>query len=400
MRILMICNPNERNNLRNVFVKHNVAVSENIIFLSNFEQARDFIISHLFTNHRHIDLIITADKLINNDFDLHLVDWIRSSSLDYSEKNFKVNALPIILYDKEIRSSDYYQHGFDAMVERNSNDNHQHFLSVIQSVVKNFRSKILDDLELLRIELEDLQTGQFTGLDLYYLLKIKSDPRQWASRTKILSQDFIKNPRGLGHDWLENNKTQMEQDIDRYQGILKNLLRYNRVDSEKKVLHHLYNEAQWILQQDLYKKPIYEPALMKNRSQYEEPDYLLPSAFPGIIPTNITEVKPHLFRVLHERERKPGFRQQYDDSLIQVSDYERLTRTKKGRKQIDELVEYETSTLSFTLLASNGCEMEKNQKRVEELRRDHYPKVKLESHDDKLQQAIAFYERLGSGRVA
>ncbi|MEI9808328.1 MAG: hypothetical protein WDO16_10925 [Bacteroidota bacterium] len=400
MRILVICNPHEKNNISNVLVKHNVAVGENIIFVSNFEQARDFIINHLVTSHQHIDLIITADKLINNDFDLHLVDWIRYRSMDYSEKNFKVSALPVILYDKEIRSSDYYQYGFDAMVEKNSNDNHRHFLSVIQSVVKNFRSKILDDLDLLKIELEDLQANPFVNLDLYYLLKIKTDPRHWASRTKILSQDFIKNPRRLRYDWLENNKTQMEQDIDRYQDILKNLLRYNRVDSEKKVLHRLYNEAQWILQQDLYKKPIYEPALMKNESQYEEPDYLLPSAFPGIIPTNITEVKPHLFRVLHERDRKPGFRQQYDDSLTQISDYERLARTRKGRKQIDELVDYETTKLSFTLLASNGREMEKNQKRVEELRRDHYPKVKLESHDDKLQQAIAFYERLENCRIA
>lgn len=399
MRILAIFNLNDQDLLHHILIKHNVAAHENIIFVSNFEQAKEFILNHLVNNHQHIDLIITADKLYNNLFDVHLVDWLRYSQLDYSFRNFKLNALPVILYDKEIRSSDYYLHGFDATVERNSYGQHHHFLSVIELVVTKSRARVLDDLELLKLKLDDLQSRAMIRLDSHYIMKIKSDPYHWAGRTQVLSEAFIRNPRRLQYDWLENEKQKMERDIDEYESIIKKLHKYNKVHSEKRVLHALYNNAPWILRQDLFRDPIYEPSLMKNSSEYEEPDYLLPSAFPGIIPTNITEVKPHIFPVLHRRKRKPGFRQPFNDGLIQVSDYERYTRTRKGREEINGLLDYKESNFTFTLLASNEEEMNINKKRVEELGGDHFPKIKMETHNYKLDQAILFYERFRKGTI-
>src|SRR5688572_25581396 len=114
MRILGIFNSYDQDFLRNILLKHNVAASENIILVSNFEQAQDFIINHLVNHLQHIDLVITADKLDNNHFHQHLIDWIRYSRLNYSAKNFKLKSLPTILYDNEVHSTDSYWHHFDA----------------------------------------------------------------------------------------------------------------------------------------------------------------------------------------------------------------------------------------------------------------------------------------------
>src|SRR5258705_333097 len=150
MRILFICDFLERNHLRNIFTKNNIAANENLIFVSSFSEAEDFIVNFLFSNKQHIDLIITGDKLINNN---------------------------------------------------------------------------------LNIDFELLQKGYYHILNPYYHLKIKSDPKYWASRTAILSENFINSPRILNYNWLEDNLIEMEQHIDRYEDIIKNLTRYNKVNS-------------------------------------------------------------------------------------------------------------------------------------------------------------------------
>ena len=83
----------------------------------------------------------------------------------------------------------------------------------------------------------------------------------------------------------------------------------------------------------------------------------------------------------------------YEDAMVQVSDCERHTRTKRGRSELNKVVDYRSSNLTFTLLASNDKEMEFNLRRIEELCRDHYPKIKAETHDERLRQAIQYFER-------
>jgi len=393
MRILLICNLYDKNHVIRILVKNNIAQFENIIHVPNFEAAYDFIDKMLILRQGHIDLIITADKMMNNPFDIHLVDQIRYSSEEYSNTNFKVKSLPVILYDREITSSDYFQYGFNARIERHEYDNQQHLADSIRSIVKSGRSAILDDLDLLRIDSEELQNGYLPVLDPYYLLRIKPDPYYWASRTKILSESFIKTPRLLDYDWFLDNKVDWEKEIDRYEDIIKNLACYNRVNSEKRVLHALYNKALWLLRLDVFHKPVYEPALVKNGAEYEEPDYVLPSSLPGYISTNILEVKPHLFPILHRRKRKPGFKRNFQDAMEQVADYQRYVRKEKGRRELDKLVNYESSKLSFTLLASNDKEKEINLKRIEELQRGQFPKIKTETHNDRLRAVIAYFER-------
>jgi hypothetical protein len=91
--------------------------------------------------------------------------------MEYSEDNLKDSALPIILYGKELRSSYNYLYGYNATVEQNSDDYHQDFFNVIRSIVGDFRSAILADLDKLRINVNKLQSGYNYSLDAQYQYK-------------------------------------------------------------------------------------------------------------------------------------------------------------------------------------------------------------------------------------
>lgn len=394
MRILMICDARDRESLAKILVKEQAAVRENILHVPNFEKANEFRLNQLEIGQGHVDLIIIADQIIGNNYHVHLVDEIRAAHGDeYSCHNFKMNQLPIILYGREIQSSDHFQHGFNGFIEKHDYDNQRQLINTVQSVVKEARAGILDDLDMLKIDRERLQNGFLPATDAHYTLKIRPEASGWAAWTKILSESFIRQPRRLDYDWLVDNRLDWEMTIDRYMDIIQNLARYDKVNSEKRVLHSLYNQALWLLRLDVFGIPYYEPGLMKSASNYEEPDYVLPSSMPGFIPTNILEIKPHLLPILQCRKRKPGFKRNFQDAMIQISDYERHVRKGMGRKELNRLVDYKTSKLSFTLLASNDKEQEMNLRRIEELRHDHYPKITTETHNDRLRAAIAYYER-------
>ena len=361
MKTVVIENSGNKSFIPEVLSKHNIVTPENIFFFKNFSEVENFAVKHLGHDKKHVDLIITADKIPGNEFGTHLIDWLRNIDLNYSNKNFKLNSLPVILYDKEVRSSDYVHRRFDAVAEKSANDNHNEIINTIKSVVKSARLKVFDDLDLLGIDVEALQNSHWGGPDIHYNSRAKNDPKDWASKTKVLSEDYITRPRKLLYAWMFDEREQMELDIDQYQKILTDLKKYNKVDSERNVLHSLYNKALWILQLDLYNKPIYEPLLRKNKNRFEKPDYVLPSSFPHYIPTNVTEVKPHLLRMIERRKRKPNFLKPFSDALIQLCDYNRFLTKKVGRKQLDAILDYKSLLkIDYTLLASNDDEKYKN----------------------------------------
>src|ERR1700680_3459311 len=149
MRILIICDQRHKYHLEKTLVNNNVADELNIPFVPNFEKAYEFLNNQVFNTQGHIDLIITADKISNNPYDMHLVDRIRYMDDEYSGNNFKINQIPVILYEKEIVNSDYYNYNFNARVTRTESDDQNHLINTINSIVKNARSGIRDDLDLL-----------------------------------------------------------------------------------------------------------------------------------------------------------------------------------------------------------------------------------------------------------
>lgn len=392
MRILVVCVRSEKERIRQILVKTNVAAHANILFAYSFDGAKSFIERHLVQEGCHLDLLIVSGTIELDAGSVHLVDWLRNAETSYSRKTFKVASLPIIFYGREIRYSDYYEYGYNARVRMNLNDRHDQLVQSTRSVVKGFREGLWEDLDLLRLNFDELQGGFLASLDPYYLIRIKSDPAYWASRTMILCEEFIRTPHPLDYPWLQDDTQAMEFDIEDYEGVLRDIKRYNRAQSEKTVFHRLYNRAPWLLQLDLFCKPIYEAQLMKNSREFEEPDYILPSGAPGLIPNNITEVKLPTLALLHKRRRKPGLKSGASDALIQLGDYRRHLRKKAGKEQLAELVK-NSGPVNYTLLASNDDERYTNEKRLKDILEDHYAGLRLVTHHEKLEEAVRYYER-------
>ena len=140
---------------------------------------------------------------------------------------------------------------------------------------------------------------------------------------------------------------------------------------------------------------LYEKPLMKNKSNYEEPDYILSSPMPKHIPTTIFEVKLSNIEILAKRNRKPKFLDKFEDGLIQTSDYYRHLKLEKHKKEMgSDILGYKPGAITFKLLASNDKAMQRNEKRIRELLKDHYLMLEFLTHDELLSLMINYYQRL------
>src|SRR5687767_14654160 len=104
---------------------------------------------------------------------------------------------------------------------------------------------------------------------------------------------------------------------------------------------------------------IYEPILKKICGGSEIPDFVLRAYLKNNVPTTITEVKPHLLKILQTKYRKAVFLQNFQQALVQAADYNRFLNTRHGRMCLEELLGETMKELSFTLLASNNDEYER-----------------------------------------
>ena len=130
-----------------------------------------------------------------------------------------------------------------------------------------------------------------------------------------------------------------------------------------------------------------------NSNEYEEPDLILFFCFSSDIDTNLVEVKPHLVKIVHDRQRKPYFVQKFHEGLYQTAYYQRFLNKEHGKAELEKHLTYLPTNITYTLLASNDQERARNPALVEELINHHFSKIKLETHDDRLQVRFEYFER-------
>ncbi len=401
MRLIIVYDQIRKDTLINILVRNNLAERENIIHFPTFEKAIEFFTNDLIDSSGHIDGLIVGYRYSKNDYDKHLADWLRISPFEYSSGNFKQCSIPIILFDKDIHSSDLfyrnqYNTPFDSIVEWGNSNVQGDITEAIQSCIRGFRNSILDDLDMLELKKEEIESPFYYNRSLRYLFRFAKDSRYWASRTKVLSNTFIENPRYLNYDWFSSPLERFSSAIDEYHSLIGKDKKFNRKNSEKKIFHNFFKENQWALTRDVFKSSLHEPELKINRRHFEEPDYLLTSELPNFIPTNVFEVKLPTLQILHSRKRKPLFKSEFNDAAGQVGYYKRYFRSPKNRNAIEEALKYKTNLFSFTLLGSNDDELNKNAELVKELMGDMYKNITHYTHQKYAELLERFFERLES----
>ncbi|MBB6240500.1 hypothetical protein HDC90_005177 [Pedobacter sp. AK013] len=146
----------------------------------------------------HVDLIIAKFNLDGYEF-AEFVDFFRNSLETYSYHNFKLSAIPIVIFQDEV-SNDVNSYDVSNVIHQSDAENGIKFLQMVKDTVKNWRKQIYNDLEILGVGLD----YSFNKIDLGYTVKVKSH------QTEILSASFVLKQANLPYLWLNKDFFEIE----------------------------------------------------------------------------------------------------------------------------------------------------------------------------------------------
>ena len=140
MRVLLIGENSFQELVKTQLVNKNIITEQNAIGVSTIENAKAVILNKLVSDKRHLDMIIISNHVTDDAFS-PFADWVRYSTLSYSQDNFKLNALPIILFGKGVREIDYYKYGYNALINQTDNGNNERLFEAIKRVIKQIQER-------------------------------------------------------------------------------------------------------------------------------------------------------------------------------------------------------------------------------------------------------------------
>jgi hypothetical protein len=157
MKILLVGNGSYREKVIYKIVKHNVACKQNIIECLDTESGINLVQNKVIKDQTSLDLIIADDKILGNKFQKNLCDWVRTSDQSFSNNDFKISSLPIILLKDEIGYGYNLNNLYNSVIPFTDSDADLRIINACDKTVKEWREKIPADLDLLEINMNDLK---------------------------------------------------------------------------------------------------------------------------------------------------------------------------------------------------------------------------------------------------
>jgi len=327
MKILIVGDVHYRETLINKILSGNITCRNNIIGLDDIELAFSFLTNQVLDKgvKQHLDLIIVDDLVTNNRFQLNLSEWLRKIHQSFSGSNFRLSSIPVILCKEGISENEIGNEFYNSLLPFSSDERDLRILSTSMQLVKKWREHIFEDLNTLRIEPKLLETLDHNYKNLFTNYnKISNEADYYFSATKVVSRDFIHSPKALDYDWISKKKIiEIENGLETYERIIKNIIKHNGKAYERQVLHRFYNENKFFLTRDTYDNQMYEQRYyVSTTSHYHIPDYVLPSIFPGYTTTSISEIKRHNVYFEFSPKRHQNFTKYSINALSQASNYQ------------------------------------------------------------------------------
>lgn len=274
---------------------------EDLILKYDLNPAKDFLESQIIDEKRqkHIDFIIVNWQFPNSNAK-YLLDWIRNSEASYSTNNFNFRAVPILLIEDDFEQSSAISEGFNAVIQ-GFPEEYWRTNSAIKSVIKYWRSKLADDLDM--IGLDPKTQNSYDGhrhrksFISYYKLN-------------ILTRTFVDNhSKKLNYIWALNDYNDLERSNDILSSMIDKSLNDPRRIPEKQY-HELFKEYPTIIKGEQFlsgrikEELIYEPHLYKNGTRkYDEPDFLNKPYDYSLRTAGALEIKlPHQKMIAAERK--------------------------------------------------------------------------------------------------
>ncbi len=377
-----------------------------LLFFNDVSDVKLFIQSQLETQQNHIDLIITgedADSGRSDELRAAELLWTKNAAAgSFSGRNFRVNSIPVLLYT---HNGDRRQpfHGFEAVVHKNTAGQHDFFIQKMESLIRDWRTRVFADLETLQLKPANLGFRLDPQAFERYQKHIRfKEDALFDCWTTVLSREFIRAPAALRYEWVTCSFDDIATPYDKFRKTLYHHLKYNTKITERTVWHTLFKQYPKILLRDIFEDFLYEHNLFDNSGQEsEECDFILRTAFPERLRTTFFEVKredkKYYTRTKHKR---PQFRADFTSDLLQLWQYKKFAEDPKNTFELVRKIGYQTRHFDYVLLAGREEERLQMASRMDEQLSDHYPGIEVrsfESHSNDYLKYIAKFDRLSVG---
>ncbi|WP_431137619.1 Shedu anti-phage system protein SduA domain-containing protein [Psychroserpens mesophilus] len=405
MKILVNDFKSEHENYKNIFRNYGYEENE-LIFLDSFQATKSFIVNQLEKKKLHIDAIIT------NESSKMFVDSLQASNLEqfknglntsYSNGNFRINSIPLILYSQNETRENIQIEGFQAVIKKNTLGQHDFFVSKFEETIKNWRKKLITDLE--NLEILNKNTLNFHESNFYkthYKNTIaKNSETVFLLKTKVVSEEFIKLPTPLIFDWLILGRDEIERTITDFNSTYNNHIKYDRKNNERTILHDFFNKNKMILLREAFIDLEYEKNLYDlNGKTNEECDYILKTEFPEFLKTTFFEVKKEdVTFYVKKKTKRPQLSSNYLSHLEQVWRYKEYSENQDNQPELESKLGYGTSNFSHILLAGRKEEkLEMRDKFSGDLNR-MFNGIEVVTYEELEELNIDYYDKFNRMRI-
>lgn len=400
MRILVNDHLTEEERYRQIFRTHNYEDNE-LIFVHGFQDFKEFIASQLATKQFHIDAIITGYSAFGHGSDIlkaqELLYFKNSFIGSYSNSNFRIAAIPVILYSESTGLQKRPGRSFDFVVEKNSCGNHDNLVNSVERALIRWRKRLMDDLGTLGLNgrnLTSFQKSAFFKQTYKHNILPKSEV-YFAQHTRIVSHEFIKCPSRLIYDWTNLTSAIIEEQIENYyDGVFYPKQPYSRQFSENNIDHPLLIENPIIMLRGNFIDFVHEKGLKQQNRQSKRCDFLLKTDFPEFLPTTFLEVKKKDVNYIIGKKRKDRYLSaDMHKYLGQLWLYKKYAEDPRYGKSINNVLGYNTNKYQYNLLAGRIEEKEEFLDILNERLADHYPGLNVLAYEDLGIKAEGYLER-------
>src|SRR6185312_104964 len=311
-----------------------------LIFVHSFDECRTFFELQLSMGKIDIDLMVTNN---NNDegynpFKATALLMLKNS-LDesYSQGNFRISSIPVILYSSADNKTELQEAGFDAIVKRKEAFEHPYFIRVVEQLIKNWREKVIIDLE--NIGLSPKRFPYFRNdpeKQNYYNLHGRNYERTFFHRTIILSREFIAKPSYLDYDWLRYDHNFIEKAITGFRQTYLYHVKYDRQNNERTILHSYLKNNKLIMERDVFNNHLYETPLSQvNSTESQICDFILRPNLPEYQHTTFFEVKKEDVQMMVKKNvKRPQFSSPMHSHLYQIADYQSYSQSSENQAEL------------------------------------------------------------------
>ncbi len=322
-----------------------IANENEIQFFSHPILLREHFKTKVIPYQLHVDLVI-SDVIFPSDTFQDNVDFFRLSQENYSDNNFKLSSIPIIIHTDLYDTADVKALDVDKIIPKPLNINNNTFANEVLDLVKEWRKKIYDDLEILGIGID----YDFAKSDLGYAVRVKSE------QTKILSKGFLFKQQRLPYQWLNKEFFEYEASIEELENLINLYLalpkeKLQRIRWEDQLQAFFVNHPKFLFENN-YLNYWSQPKLdIPESNRFYKPDFVVKPYSYGLGKNwEIIDLKLPLQEFLQKTNFHKTFTGKFFKCLKQIRDYKAYFMDDKNKAPIEKVLNFHPKFPRLTLV--------------------------------------------------